>query len=159
MFGNRLRAVAVAAALLAGPAACGSSEDETPDPVSGLKDTARHVSRQTAQAVRPRLVRKCTTRTRQVRHTSSSGSGKERKTRTWYTTEDYQDCRKVRSGTEMYQEEVQPERWCVRLDDVDGDDSVDDVWYRVTSTDYDQALAADDHARLEFVPQQPDDGC
>ncbi|MET9081607.1 hypothetical protein ABZX77_06830 [Streptomyces sp. NPDC004237] len=125
--------------------------------VHGLKDDVRHIAAKTTRATRPHLVRKCTTATRRVRHTSGSGSGSKRKTRTWYTTERYRSCAKVRSGTETYRRTVRAEEWCVELDDVNGDPKTDDVWYQVGRTVYDDARAADDHARLEFVPAH--EGC
>ncbi|KOV63539.1 hypothetical protein [Streptomyces sp. MMG1121] len=131
----------------------------TPDAVAGLRDSVRHVTRRTTTATRPHLVKTCTTKTREVRHSTSSGSGKKRHTRTWYTDDHYQDCHQVRHGTETYRREVRPERWCVRLDDVNGDPGRDDVWFRVTRTDYDTASTADDRARLRFVPVFPDNGC
>lgn len=160
MSGRRLRAAGVAAVLLGALAACGGGHGgDRPDPVHGLKDTLRHVTRKTTRATRPHLVKRCATGTHQVRHSSRSGSGSHRRTRTWYTTERYQDCRKVRSGIETYRREVRPERWCVRLDDVNGNRKRDDVWYRVDRLDYDRVLDAADHARVRFVPVLPDTGC
>ncbi|MFC9279074.1 hypothetical protein [Streptomyces collinus] len=181
MFGRHLIVAGVATVLLAGLAACsngsGGADRGTgyvvatenggdaatgqkppePDTVSGRRDTVRHLPVETARATRPRLVRKCTTGTRRVSHTSSSGTGAKRRTRTWYTNERYTSCRKVRSGTESYSRIVRPEKWCVRLDDVDGDKARDDVWYRVTSAVYDDARDTDKRARLEFTPTG--DGC
>ncbi|MFG3291368.1 hypothetical protein ACGF3G_21480 [Streptomyces sp. NPDC048179] len=179
MFGKRLVASGVIAILIGALGACSSGGDEsgfddgvtyeqddtgattsTPtqdDTVHGLKDDVRHIAAKTTRATRPHLVRKCTTATRRVRHTSSSGSGSKRKTRTWYTTERYRSCTKVRSGTETYRRTVRAEQWCVELDDVNGDPKTDDVWYQVGRTVYDDARAADDHARLEFVPTR--EGC
>ncbi|MER5789872.1 hypothetical protein [Streptomyces sp. NPDC001980] len=125
--------------------------------VHGLKDTVRHITAKTTRATRPRLVKECSTATRRVRHTSSSGTGSRRKTRTWYTTERSRSCTKVHSGTETYRKTVRTEKWCVELDDVNGDKRRDDVWYRVGRSVYGDALAADDHARLEFSPLA--DGC
>ncbi|MEV6834607.1 hypothetical protein AB0N17_08840 [Streptomyces sp. NPDC051133] len=179
MFGRRLLVTALTAVIVGGLGGCsgGRGDDSAPDrpsasvggapapapapeTVTGLRDETRHLAERTTRATRPRTVRRCTTGTRRVRHTSRSGSGIHRTTRTWYTTEHERDCRRVRSGTETYTEVLRPERWCVRLDDVDGDREKDDVWYRVTRADYDTALAADDHARLEFVPQgRQDAGC
>ncbi|MEU1405468.1 hypothetical protein ABZ471_24440 [Streptomyces sp. NPDC005728] len=176
MFSRRLVVAGVTAALIAGLGACSSGTDEgtdyvgasqgdensgrtarpdtdaTPDTVFGLRDTVRHLSRKTAPATRPHLVSKCTSGTHRVRHTSSSGTGSRRKTRTWYTTEQYRDCKKVRAGTETYRRVVRPEQWCVRLDDVDGDKGRDDVWYQVTNSTYQDAVGSDERARLEFVP-------
>ncbi|MGW3097902.1 hypothetical protein [Streptomyces sp. CdTB01] len=41
----------------------------------------------------------------------------------------------------------------MRLDDVGGDKARDDVWFRVDSATYHQALEAKDHTRLTFVPR------
>jgi hypothetical protein len=176
MFGKRAMVAAVTAVLMAGLGACsgGGGDDvggewsatgagsaggdatqnpPAPDTVFGLRDTVRHVSARTTKATRPHLVSKCTTASRRVRHTSRTGSGKRRTTRTWYTTEQYRTCKKVRQGAETYTRVLSRERWCVRLDDVGGHASQDDVWYRVAQPAYDEALGADDHARLEFTPQ------
>ncbi|MFF7974612.1 hypothetical protein [Streptomyces sp. NPDC007905] len=179
MFGRRLLVAGVTAVLMAGLGACsggsgggdegtsqvvgaersGTATGQTrpdpagePDTVSGLRDTVRHLSAKTARATRAHLVGKCATGTRRVRHTSSSGTGTRRRTRTWYTTERYRSCGKVRSGTETYRRVVRPEKWCVRLDDVDGDRARDDVWYQVTSATYADALDTDEHARMKFTP-------
>jgi hypothetical protein len=45
---------------------------------------------------------------------------------------------------------VRTEKWCVELDDVDGDRRRDDVWYQVSSSVHGDAVAAADHARPEF---------
>lgn len=124
----------------------------TPDTVTGLRDSLRHLARRTAKGTRPRTVTKCTPATKKVRHTSSSGSGSKKKTRTWYTTEQYRKCSQVHSGTETYTRTVRKERWCVSLDDVGGDTAKDDVWYQVTRAVYDEVRTADDHARVEFAP-------
>lgn len=124
----------------------------TPDTVTGLRDSVRHLARQTAKGTRPHTVTKCASASKEVRHTSSSGSGSKKKTRTWYTTEQYRKCSKVRSGTETYTRIVRTERWCVSLDDVGGDTAKDDVWYQVTRAVYDEVRTADDHARVEFAP-------
>ncbi|MET9908205.1 hypothetical protein ABZZ74_15505 [Streptomyces sp. NPDC006476] len=162
--GRRLLVAGVTALLVAGLGACGGGSGDSgqsgtartaqasPDSVRGLKDTVRHVSRKTAYATRPHLVRTCRPATRQVRHTSRSGSGTHRTTRVWYTTEHYQSCTKVRKGTERYRRVVRRERWCVSLDDVNGVRTQDDVWYEVDRQTYSQVLAADDHTRVRFTP-------
>ncbi|MGY5060179.1 hypothetical protein ACWDFR_39975 [Streptomyces sp. 900105755] len=137
-----------------GTAGAASAEEDT---VHGLKDTVRHVTAKTTRATRPHLVEKCSTATRRERHTSGSGTGSRRKTRTWYTTERYRSCTRVRSGTETYRKTVRTEKWCVELDDVDGDRRRDDVWYQVSSSVYGDAVAAADHARLEFTATR--EGC
>ncbi|POX42292.1 hypothetical protein C3486_06050 [Streptomyces sp. Ru73] len=123
------------------------------DGVSGLRAGVRHVTKKTARATRPHLVKECEPATKRVKHTKRSGRTKK----TWYTTERYQDCHKVRRGTESYRRVVRPERWCVRLDDVNGQAAKDGIWYRVTSATYHTALGKDDHARLHFTPTRT--GC
>jgi hypothetical protein len=162
---RRLLVAGVTAVLVAGLGACGDGATDTsghastakenqagPDVVHGLRDTVRHMPRKTTDATRAHLVRKCTPTTERVRHTTRSGTGTHRTTRVWYTTAHHESCRKVRQGTERYRRVVRPERWCVSLDDVNGHTSQDDVWYRVTRETYDQVLAADEHARVEFIP-------
>ncbi|WP_234336701.1 hypothetical protein [Streptomyces xylophagus] len=124
----------------------------TPDTVTGLRDSVRHLAKQTTRATRPHTVTKCTPATKRVQHKSSSGTGTKKKTRTWYTTEQYRKCAKVQRGTETYTRLVRKERWCVSLDDVGGDTIKDDVWYQVTRAVYDEVRTADEHARVEFAP-------
>jgi hypothetical protein len=174
MFNKRLIVAGVTAVLIGGLGACGGGGDDSKgsasdvssrssegatqeassgsDTVSGLRDSVRHLSKKTARATRPHMVRKCTSETKRVKHSSSTGTGTKRKTRTWYTTEEYRDCTKVRSGTETYTRLVRPERWCVSLDDVAGDTSQDNVWYQVAQATYDEALHTDEHVRMTFTP-------
>ncbi|MGW4562323.1 hypothetical protein ACWEN3_07920 [Streptomyces sp. NPDC004561] len=150
MFDRRLRAtLGVAAVLLATLTACGL---DGPDPVYGLKDDLRHIPQKTTPATRPHMVKQCTTSTVRVGHSSTTGSGSHRRTRTWYTTERRQNCHRVQQGTETYRKEIRPERWCVRLDDVNGDRDRDNVWYRVDRRDYSQVQFAHYHTRVKFVP-------
>ncbi|MGY1499476.1 hypothetical protein ACW4TU_23320 [Streptomyces sp. QTS52] len=121
--------------------------------VHGLRDAVRHVTAKTAKATRPHLVKKCAPATRQVKHTQRTGTGTAKRTRTWYTTEHYQKCANTRSGTETYTRVVRQERWCVSLDDVNGDAKRDAVWYQVTRVTYDKAVAADRLAPLKFTPE------
>ncbi|GGV22333.1 hypothetical protein GCM10010260_73270 [Streptomyces filipinensis] len=150
MFDRRLRVMlGVAAVLLVTVTACGL---DGPDPISGLKDDLRHIPQKTVPATRPHMVKQCTTGTARVAHSSTTGSGSHRRTRTWYTTERRQNCHKVRHGTETYRKEIRPERWCVRLDDVNGDHDRDNVWYRVDRRDYNRVQFARYHTRVKFVP-------
>ncbi|NEA62850.1 hypothetical protein [Streptomyces sp. SID12488] len=121
--------------------------------VHGLRNAVRHVTAKTTKATRPHLVKKCASATRQVKHTQRTGKGTAKRTRTWYTTEHYQKCSNTRSGTETYTRVVRQERWCVSLDDVDGDTKRDAVWYQVTRVTYDEASAADRNAPLKFTPE------
>jgi len=172
MFTKQLIAGGLTALLIGALSACGTSDSagstsslgqssasttapktrSTPDTVTGLRDSVRHLAKQTTKATRPHTVTKCSSATKEVQHKSSSGSGSKKKTRTWYTTEQYRKCSKVRSGTETYTRIVRAERWCVSLDDVGGNTAKDDVWYQVTRAAYDEARSADEHARVEFTP-------
>ncbi|MFJ4844816.1 hypothetical protein [Streptomyces sp. NPDC088733] len=140
-------AAVILAALLSAcagsPSGSGTAQAAPDDTVTGVLDTYRHDPRKTVPATRTRMVDACTDRTRPVRHTSSSGSGKRRTTRTWYTTEHERDCHKVPRGTEAYRRVVHTERWCVRLDD---------VWYRVDAATYDTATRTDRGDRLTVSP-------
>ncbi|MFD5818257.1 hypothetical protein [Streptomyces sp. NPDC127038] len=183
---KRLATAVLTAALIAGLGACGRDADapengpnhtagsgngsgssagqSRPDAaatadasVFGLLDATRHRAAVTTRATRPRTTQKCTTVTRRVRHSTSSGSGSKRRTRTWYSTEHSRTCKRVRSGTETYTRVLRPERWCVSLDDAGGNAKRDDVWYQVNRTTYDTAIGTDRHARLRFTPKH--DGC
>lgn len=178
---KRVVTAAVAAVLIAGLGGCGRGDDvrdegtghsagvghgsgtggqkSRPAPattrdasVFGLRDEVRHLAAKTTRATRPHMTRKCTTATRRVKHTTRSGSGTKRRTRTWYSTESSRSCKQVRSGTETYTRVVRPERWCVSLDDLGGDARRDDVWYQVRRATYDAAVGTDRSARMKFTP-------
>ncbi|MFF3614836.1 hypothetical protein [Streptomyces sp. NPDC002580] len=182
MSSKRLMVAAVTAVLIAGLGACGQGDDTDAAPtrstgvgqgggsgsepgpdktadatVFGLRDQMRHLSAKTTRATRPHTVKKCSTSTRRVKHTKSTGSGTRRKTRTWYSTERVKSCRWVHKGTETYKRVVRPEQWCVSLDNVGGDAAKDDVWYQVRRTTYDEAIGKDEHTRMEFTPKHT--GC
>ncbi|MET9901687.1 hypothetical protein [Streptomyces sp. NPDC006446] len=183
---KQLVTAAVTAVLIAGLGACGREGDsrdegtdysvdvdqdsgsvaEEPQPdadtttdasVFGLRDEVRHLAAKTTRATRPHMTKKCSTTTRRVKHTTSTGSGTKRRTRTWYSTEQSKTCKQVRSGTETYRRVVRPEKWCVSVDNLGGDAKQDDVWYRVSKTTYDAAIGTDRHARMDFTPK--DSGC
>ncbi|MFG2624364.1 hypothetical protein [Streptomyces sp. NPDC048473] len=120
--------------------------------VAGLRDDIRHITRKTATGTRPRMVERCTARVRKVKHTSSTGKGRTRKTRTWYTNDSYKDCKKVQQGTRSYTRVVRPARWCVELDNVGGNSARDDVWYEVESAVYHKATQIKEGAGLTFTP-------
>lgn len=105
----------------------------TPTTVTGLRDAVRHITKKTATATRPHLVRKCK---------STKGTRK---------------CTTVRSGKETYTRVIRKERWCVSLNDVDGNTSRDAVWYQVTHETYTKAAALDRLDKLKFAPTA--DGC
>ncbi|MFF1258525.1 MULTISPECIES: hypothetical protein [unclassified Streptomyces] len=123
------------------------------DQVRGLYDAVRHLPRKTVKGTRAHMVKECDPATRKVKHTSRSGSGKRKTTRTWYTTERYKQCHKVRKGSETYTRVVRTERWCVRLDDVNGKRAKDDLWFRVSHATYSDVHGKDEHARVKFEPR------
>jgi hypothetical protein len=132
--------------------ACGSP----PDRVSGLRDDVRHITRLSKTDSRPRTVNECKPRTRQKKHSSTSTSHGRKTKRTWYTTETYQDCQKVRHGTEHFSHVVRAEGWCVELDDVGGDSAKDDIWYRVSHSTYEEAVKVREGGQLTFKPLKRD---
>ncbi|MFJ7490850.1 hypothetical protein ACIQZB_06270 [Streptomyces sp. NPDC097727] len=130
----------------------GTASSPSDRTVSGLRDDIRHITRKTATGTRPRMVERCTTRVRKVEHTSSTGRGSTRKTRTWYTDDSYEDCKKVQQGTRSYTRVVRPARWCVELDNVGGNPAEDDVWYEVESAVYHKATQIEEGGKLSFTP-------
>ncbi|MFC9499969.1 hypothetical protein [Streptomyces sp. NPDC056982] len=123
------------------------------DQVRGLYDAVRHFPRKTVKGTRAHMVKECDPATRKVKHTSRSGSGKRKRTRTWYTTERYEQCHKVRKGSETYTRVVRTERWCVRLDDVNGTAAKDNLWFRVSPATYSDVHGKAEHARVKFEPR------
>ncbi|MDQ0934238.1 hypothetical protein [Streptomyces turgidiscabies] len=120
-----------------------SAPDPTPttDTVTGLRDAVRHITRKTARATRPHLVQKCTTTKSPTGSKGSKGSKSSRK------------CSSVHKGTETYTRVVRQERWCVSLNDVNGDTAKDAVWYEVTHATYTQITAANRLAKVKFTPE------
>ncbi|MFE7787892.1 hypothetical protein [Streptomyces sp. NPDC057460] len=139
-----------------GPAGTGVVDGTVPSPpdrtVSGLRDDTRHITRKTTTGTRPRMVKRCTPRVRRVKHTSTSGTGRRKRTRTWYTNDSYKDCKKVQQGTMRYTRVVRRARWCVELDNVGGKSTKDDVWYEVESDVYRRATQLKEGAKLSFTP-------
>ncbi|MET8329280.1 hypothetical protein [Streptomyces sp. NPDC005181] len=137
-------------------AGSGVGDGTVPSPpdrtVSGLRDDTRHVTRKTTTGTRPRMVKRCTPRVRKVKHTSTSGTGRRKRTRTWYTNDSYQDCKKVQQGTTSYTRVVRQARWCVELDNVGGNSTEDDIWYEVESAVYHRATELKEGAKLSFTP-------
>ncbi|MGW9130638.1 hypothetical protein [Streptomyces sp. NPDC055681] len=139
-----------------GSAGSGVVDGTVPSPpdrtVSGLRDDTRHITRKTTTGTRPRMVKRCTSRVRRVKHTSTSGTGRRKRTRTWYTNDSYKDCKKVQQGTTRYTRVVRRARWCVELDNVGGNSTKDDVWYEVESDVYRRATRIEEGAKLSFTP-------
>ncbi|MFI5748969.1 hypothetical protein ACIBBE_24245 [Streptomyces sp. NPDC051644] len=140
----------LAVALLVGVlAACGSYGGSR---VSGLRDDLRYVSKKTVPDTRPRMVSQCTTGTKRVKHTSTSGTGKFKKTSVWYSNEPTRSCKKIQRGIESYDRVVRQAQWCVELDDVNGSTDRDDVWFEVDSGTYNTAVKAREGDKLSFTP-------
>ncbi|MFJ9175146.1 hypothetical protein [Streptomyces sp. NPDC102360] len=136
-----------------GGSAGSQSIEQHDDKVTGVRDGVRHMPRRTTRATRAHLVKKCGTDTRKVRHTKRSHG----RTKTYYTTKKVRDCHKVRRGTEKYTRVLRSERWCVRLDDVNGKRTADDRWYRVNSTVYGRVQGDEDRAKVTIDPIR--EGC
>lgn len=111
--------------------------------VSGLRDDVKFVPGRLETKTRPQYVSVCKPKNRTV----STGSGKSKGTR----IEVYQDCTKIRQGTETYTE-ARPTKWCVELDDVNGDQGDDDHWFTVSQGVYDAASEAAEGSRIKFEP-------
>jgi hypothetical protein len=137
---------ALGAALLACVlSACGGDGGRT---VSGMRDDLRTVTKKIVTDTRPRMVEQCTTGTKRVRRTSTS----QGKRRTWYTTVPTRSCSKVQQGTETYDRVIRRPRWCVELDDVNGNTAKDDVWFEVDSATYSRAVNTKEGDKLTFIP-------
>lgn len=151
-----IRPAAAAAVLALALSACtGASEHSNPSKsskVTGLRDDVRSDPQKSTTATRPRMVEKCTPRTKRVRHTSTTGVGRKKSTKTWYTDEKYNNCKKVRQGTETYTKVLSRARWCVELDDLNGKWSKDDVWFEVDSATYNTALTKKEGTKVSFTP-------
>lgn len=137
--------VAVGALLLT---ACGQ------DPVKGDRDDVRYDKAQYVKATRVvnEYTRQCQNKTKQVRHTQTTGTGNNRRTRVWYTTEHYQDCKNVKTGShnETYKKKVKDAKYCVELDNVGGKSDEDDVWFNVSSSTYYSALGKSEGTPMKF---------
>lgn len=107
----------------------------TRETVTGLREAVRHIARKTASATRPHLVKKCK---------STKGSKGSKGTR---------KCSTVRNGTETYTRVIRQERWCVSLDDVNGDTAKDAVWYQVTHATYTKVSGVERLTKVEFAPE------
>lgn len=120
------------------------------DPVKGDRDDVRYDKAQYKVATRvvKEYGQKCTTKTKRVKHTSGTGKN----TRTWYTTESYQDCKRVQTGShsENYKKKISDAKYCVELDNVGGDNEKDDVWYNVSSSTYYSALGKREGTPMKF---------
>ncbi|MFF1713557.1 hypothetical protein [Streptomyces sp. NPDC058268] len=158
---TRIRPAVAVAVLAVTVSACIGSTDHAkpskPAKVTGLRDDIRSVAQKTTTATRPRMVEKCTPSTKRVKHSSTTGTGRNKRTRTWYTNEKYNDCKKVQQGTEKYTKVLRRARWCVELDDLNGKRSKDDVWFEVDAATYNSAAAKKEGSKLSFAPLR--NGC
>ncbi|MFI1225986.1 hypothetical protein ACH4UK_28285 [Streptomyces sp. NPDC020884] len=58
----------------------------------------------------------------------------------------------MQKGTESYDRVTRQPRWCVELDDVDGDATRDDVWFEVDSSTHSTAADTKEGRKLSFTP-------
>lgn len=144
-----VRAPLAVAFLVGALTACGSLGERT---VSGLRDDVQYWPEKTVADRRPHMVKQCTIGNERVKHTSSTGSGKSRRTQSWYTTERRQSCKNVQKGTERYNRVVRHTRWCVELDNVNGKSSRDDRWFEVNASTYHTAVNTKEGDKLSFTP-------
>lgn len=129
----RIRNVAIAGALMLGVAACGG---DGPSEVTGTRDDVRKVAAVKEKSHQERTSkRECTRRV--------NGSCKSYKT--------------VKGWKKVIDRHAKPARYCVELDDVNGDAGKDDVWYTVRQDDYTKALFRAEDAGLKFTPLH--EGC
>ncbi|QKY79565.1 hypothetical protein SEA_PHTOWN_82 [Streptomyces phage PHTowN] len=124
----RTRNVAIAGALMLGVAACGS---DGPSEVTGTRDDVRKVAAVKEKSHQERTSkRECTRRV--------NGSCKSYKT--------------VKGWKKVVDRAGKPARYCVELDDVNGDKGRDDEWFTVTHHDYTKALFKAEDEGLKFTP-------
>jgi len=124
--------------------------------VSGRLDDARWLpSRAAVTTIATHQVpvysQRCATKTR----TKTTGTGKLKKT----STESYQDCKKVRTGSrsETYTKVLKPAKhsmYCIELDDVNGKRNKDDQWYEVDSATYHKWSGRDEGTKVIKMPYQ-----
>lgn len=128
---NGFIAVASAGAVALMLTACG----EAPK-VDGVQDDTRH--------------RAAVTQRVQVQDTSRQcASYKNGKCTSWRT---------VNTGSHWETRTVRPERWCVELDNVNGDRGRDDVWFTVSFGTYNDATDRDEGDQVTDMPYQRE-GC
>lgn len=131
----RIRNVAIAGALVLTVAACGSDSDK---PVSGTRDDVRKIA-----AVKEK-------------------SHQEKKTKRVCASKDKKgSCKSYKTVPDGWKKVIdrhaKPARYCVELDNVNGDAGKDDVWYTVRQDDYTKALFKAEDAGLKFTPLH--EGC
>lgn len=130
----RIRKVAIAGALMLGVAACGS---DGPSEVTGTRDDVRKVA-----AVKEK-------------------SHQEKKTKRVCTSRKNGSCKSYKTVPDGWKKVIdrhaKPARYCVELDNVNGDAGKDDVWYTVRQDDYTKALFKAEDAGFKFTPLH--EGC
>ncbi|AVP41520.1 hypothetical protein SEA_WENTWORTH_81 [Streptomyces phage Wentworth] len=129
----RLKCMAIVPVVALSVAACGA---DGPSEVSGTRDDVRKVA-----AVK------------EISH-------KEKKTERVCTRRVNGSCKSYRTDTvwkKVIDRHARPARYCVELDNVNGDAGKDDVWYTVHQHDYTKALFKAEDAGLKFTPVR--NGC
>lgn len=124
----RIRNVAIAGALMLTLAACG---DDGPSEVRGTRDDVRKIA-----AVKEKSHKEQTS-TRQCTRKVNGKCKSYKIVKGWKTVID---------------RHAKPARYCVELDNVNGDAGKDDVWYTVGQADYTKALFKAEDAGLKFTP-------
>lgn len=123
----RIRNVAMVGGLVVALAACGGGQKE----VTGSRDDVQKVA-----AVK------------ELSH-------KEKKTERKCTRKVNGKCKSYRTDTvwkKVVDRRAKPAVYCVELDNVNGDQDHDDVWYTVTSTVYTKALFKAEDDGMKFTP-------
>jgi len=75
-------------------------------------------------------------------------------TRTCTTSKGVTKCRKVKTGTRPETKNVlkKAEKWCVELDNVNGDQSADDRWFKVDAGTHQLASEMVEGTSIKFTP-------
>ncbi|QKY78624.1 hypothetical protein SEA_DRYAD_86 [Streptomyces phage Dryad] len=128
----RIRNVATVGTLAVALAACGSPNAPAQKSVTGTRDDVKKVA-----AVK------------EVSH-------KVKKTKRVCDRKVAGKCKSYKNVPDGYKKVVdkpaKPALYCVELDNVNGSDKDDDVWYTVHSTDYTKALFKAEDEGLKFTP-------
>lgn len=133
---NRI-AVAILAVTATATLAVSCASGDLSNEVSGLRDDVKFVGGSYKTKTRPTYKTECKLKTR-----NKMVNGKNQ-------VETYNDCNKVKNGTETYQD-FDPTKWCVELDNLNGDTADDDRWFTVSQGAYDAASEAAEGSQIKF---------
>lgn len=131
------------AALVVTLAACEGAEPTKP--VEGLRDDLKYLAPIYVTTHQPVTRRDCTT-TVETRTTFVNGKAT---TKTVPVTK----CKDVNTGqTRQVTTMTKQPKWCVELDNVNGDQSADDQWYRVDQGTHQLASETTEGKSIKFTP-------